>query len=100
MQEINDLLINNSTDGKNGYNNKDSCNFISPKKINARADKILWIILKIKNSEEVSLLVQNLFGKDILDKLISSNIEDCLIDKVEKSILEIEEFKERGILII
>jgi hypothetical protein len=64
----------------------------------SKADKILEIIIKIRTIDDVASIVTHLFGEDILDKLISPNIEDDIVEQVEATIREIERLMQRGIL--
>jgi hypothetical protein len=69
---------------------------LSPNKI-SKSDKILEIVLKIRTVEDISSIIYHLFGDDILDKIISPNIDQELIEKVDATIQEIERLMQKGI---
>ena len=45
--------------------------------------------------EDVSSIVYHLFGEDILDKIISPNVDEELIEKVDATIQELEKLIEK-----
>ena len=63
----------------------------------SKSDKILEIVLKIRTVEDISSIIYHLFGDDILDKIISPNIDQELIEKVDATIQEIERLMQKGI---
>ena len=78
-------VVQESNSNNNQNNNKPS-----------KADKILEIVIKIRTIEDVSSIVYHLFGEDILDKLISPNVDEELIEKVDATIQEIEKLMLKG----
>ncbi len=63
---------------------------------NKRADKILDIVVKIRTVEDISALVFHLFGEDVLDRIISPDADEELIEKVEATIQEVERLMNKG----
>ena len=51
--------------------------------------------MKIKSSPNVSALVTQLFGEDIIDKIISPDIDEYLLNKLENTITEITLLKNK-----
>ena len=65
-------------------------NKIKKQKIARVAD----LISKINSDQELSDIITQLFGDGILAELMSSKVEDALIDNVEKSVMEIERLRQ------
>ena len=76
---------------------------INPKKnknLNSQYKKdklslIADIIMKINREDEFYEILTKLFGKDLTDKLMSSDVSDELLEAVQNSIKEIEELKKK-----
>jgi len=92
---FNENTYNKSHLNSNINNIEEKINSNLPNKI-SRADKILQIIFKIKSSEDISSIVVHLFGEDILNKIITPNVDEELIEKVDATIQEIERLMQKG----
>ena len=76
---------------------------INPKKnknLNSQYKKdklslIADIIMKINSEDEFYEILTKLFGNDLTDKLMSSDVSDELLEAVQNSIKEIEELKKK-----
>lgn len=79
----------------NNNNNYVKSESFSPKRI-SKADKILEIVVKIRTIEDISSIVSHLFGEDVLDKIISPDVDEELIEKVDVTIQEIERLMQKG----
>lgn len=94
---ITELIINNDSNDKSENHNQSMKEINVPKRsANKKADKILEIVVKIKTVEDISSIVYHLFGEDILDQLISPDVDEELIEKVENTIEEIENLMQKG----
>ena len=83
--------------------NKNIQTDINPKKsknLNSQYKKdklslIADIIMKINSEDEFYEILTKLFGNDLTDKLMSSDVSDELLEAVQNSIKEIEELKKK-----
>ena len=58
-----------------------------------KISRVADIITKINSDQELYDIIIQLFGEGILDELMSSKVDDCLVNNVEKSINEIERLR-------
>ena len=87
-ENSNDLNKNIATNininkNKNSNNKKDKLSLIAD------------IIMKINSEDEFYEILTKLFGNDLTDKLMSSDVSDELLEAVQNSIKEIEELKKK-----
>jgi len=62
----------------------------------SKPERVYNIILKIKTCPDASVIISQLFGKKIIERLMSPDIELELIEEIEKIIEDISELKIRG----
>lgn len=61
--------------------------------LKSKPNRIIEIILKIKSCPETSSIITQIFGDDILERIISPDFDNRLIDEVEQTIFEINQAK-------
>ena len=66
-------------------------NIINPKK--QKVARVTDLVTKINSDQELYDLTVQLFGENILDKLMSPNTEDIFVENVEKTVEEIERLR-------
>jgi len=96
----NDIIDNNIYHHKNNNNdnNEDLNNKNNQKKDkNNKSDRIIKIIIKIKTCPDTAAIVSQLFGDDVLERIISPDTEEEMISDLEQIISEIEELKANNI---
>ena len=89
-ENSNDLNKNIATN-ININKNKNSNTQYKKDKLSLIAD----IIMKINSEDEFYEILTKLFGNDLTDKLMSSDVSDELLEAVQNSIKEIEELKKK-----
>jgi len=72
---------------------------LTPKR-KKKAEKILDIVLKIRTIEDISLVINKIFGGEILNKIISPDVDEKLIERIDSTIKDIEKLMEKGKIII
>ena len=91
--------INNIKNGKNiipnqNQNNENS-NKHKPINKKEKLSLIADLIMKINSEDYFYEILTKLFGEDLTDKLMSSDVSDELLEAVQNSIKEIEELKRK-----
>jgi len=85
-------------ENQNDINKKASTNLNKNQSSKYKKDKlslIADIIMKINSEDEYYEILTKLFGNDLTDKLMSSDVNDELLEAVQNSIKEIDELKKR-----
>ena len=80
------LNVNNNNTMSNNTNTQNKNN-------NNKPDRIIQIIMKIKSCPDTSAIISQLFGEDVLKRIISSDAEVEMINDLEQIISEIEVLK-------
>lgn len=83
---INNLILEN--------NNSNNVNQQTKKK----SDRIIEILMKIKACEDTSSILTKIYGDNLIDKIISPDLEENLLNEIEKTIIEIQSYKQNNVL--
>ena len=93
---INSQMINEE---KNKNNNEDINEYIknnkNTKDIKQKASRVANLVMKFNFDSEMNEMICQLFGEDVIDRLMSSEVTDDLIERVEESVNEIERLREK-----
>lgn len=65
------------------------------KEIKQKASRVADLVMKFNFDSEMNEMICQLFGEDVIDRLMSSEVTDDLIDRVEESVNEIERLREK-----
>ncbi len=81
---MNDLILEN--------NNSINVN----QHVKKKSDRIIDILMKIKGCEDTSSILTKIYGENLIDKVISPDLEENILNEMEKTILEIQIFKQKN----
>jgi len=73
-------------------NNSNNVNQQTKKK----SDRIIEILMKIKACEDTSSILTKIYGDNSIDKIISSDLEENLLNEIKKTIFEIQSYKQKN----
>jgi len=61
-----------------------------------KSDRIIDILMNIKSCSDTSSILMKIFGNDLIDRIISPNSDEELLNEIENTIFEINSFKEKN----
>ena len=95
---INNLILSSNTDNKT---EKDTSEHLNPidtaSKIKQKATKVSELVVLISANEDLFEMLSQLYDMNIIDLLLSDDIDDTTIDSVYAAIGEIERLKQNDI---
>jgi hypothetical protein len=95
---INNLILSSNTDNKT---EKDTSEYLNPidtaSKIKQKATKVSELVVLISANEDLFEMLSQLYDMNIIDLLLSDDIDDTTIDSVYAAIGEIERLKQNDI---
>jgi hypothetical protein len=62
-----------------------------------KANRVTDIIMKLNSNPDINSIVLKIFGERLLDQLMSAQVEEDLLERVEETIIEIEKLSENDI---
>ena len=95
---INNLILSSNTDNKK---EKDTAEHLNPidtaSKIKQKATKVSELVVLISANEDLFEMLSQLYDMNIIDLLLSDDIDDTTIDSIYAAIGEIERLKQNDI---
>ena len=68
---------------------------ITHEQIKEKASRMADLVCVMTTDEELNEMISELFGEDIIDKLMNSDISEEELKKIEDSVIEIEKLREQ-----
>jgi len=61
--------------------------------VKRRSERIVELLMKIKTCQDTSSILTKIFGSNLIDKIISQDLDENILNEIEKTVSEIESYK-------